>query len=164
MVISFGQCPFQLLTYEHPKRIYTNGIHNILLSSAGKTKLNENEKDLRNNTTENIYTDNSQNSDDSKMLQKLYDSNNNNNSIIYFRKSLSKNNLYCILNNKEIGIYQKDSGYIEYKFKRKIIFSKNYLLFKKTEYGYPILKPKYLFCELKEEHFIFCRYLDNSIK
>ena len=164
MVISFGQCPFQLLSYEHPKRIYTNGIHNILLSSAGKTKLNENEKDLRNNTTESITTDNSQNSDDRKMLQKLYDNNNNNNNIIYFRKSLSKNNLYCILNNKEIEIYQKDSGYIEYKYKRKIIFSKNYLLFKKTEHGYPILKPKYLFCELKEEHFIFCRYLDNSIK
>jgi len=165
MVISFGQCPFQLLTYEHPKRIYTNGIHNILLSSAGKTKQNENEKDLRNNTTENLtLDDNCKNSDDRKMLQKLYDTNNNKYNIIYFRKSLSKNNLYCILNNKEIEIYQKDSGYIEYKFKKKIIFSKNYLLFKKTEYGYPILKPKYLFCELKEEHFIFCRYLDNSIK
>ena len=164
MVISFGQCPFQLLSYEHPKRIYTNGIHNILLSSAGKTKFNENEKDLRNNTNENLTSDNGQNSDDRKMLQKLYDNNNNKYSIIYFRKSLSKNYLYCILNNKEIEIYQKDSGYIEYKYKRKIIFSKNYLLFKKTDYGYPILKPKYLFCELKEEHFIFCRYLDNSIK
>ena len=164
MVISFGQCPSQLLTYEHPKRIYTNGIHNILLSSAVKTKLNENEKDLRNNTNENISLDNSQSSDDGKMVQKLYDNNSTNYSIIYFRKSLSKNNLYCILNNKEIEIYQKDSRYVEYKYKRKIIFSKNYLLFKKTEYGYPILKPKYLFCELKEEHFIFCRYLDNSIK
>ena len=26
------------------------------------------------------------------------------------------------------------------------------------------MKPEYLFCELKEEHFIFCRYLDNSIQ
>ena len=26
------------------------------------------------------------------------------------------------------------------------------------------MKPQFLFCELKEEHFIFCRYLDNTIK
>jgi hypothetical protein len=61
-------------------------------------------------------------------------------------------------------VYQKDSRYKEYKFKKRINVSKNYLLFKKTTYGYPILKPKYLFCELKEEHFIFCRYLENSIR
>ena len=42
---------------------------------------------------------------------------------------------------------------------RKIIYFS-----KKNSHGYPILKPEFLFCELKEEHFIFCRYLDNSIK
>jgi hypothetical protein len=46
-------------------------------------------------------------------------------------------------------VYQKDTRYKEYKYKKKINVSKNYLLFKKTAYGYPILKPKYLFCELK---------------
>ena len=59
------------------------------------------------NNNEDYYNDNS--SDDGKMVQKLYDDNNKKCSIIYFRKSLSKNNLYCILNSKEIEVYQKDS-------------------------------------------------------
>ena len=163
MVISFGQSPFQLLTYEHPKRIYTKGVHNILLTSAEKAKLNKDEEELFNETNQNTSNNDDNEIDDGKMVQKLYDDSNKKYSIIYFRKSLSKNNLYCILNSKEIEVYQKDSRK-KYKFKKKINVSKNYLLFKKTEYGYPILKPKYLFCELKEEHFIFCRYLDNSIK
>ena len=163
MVISFGQCPFQILTEEHPKRIYTKGVHNILLSSADKSKLNKDEQELFNDSYENNNIDDNIKGD-GKMVQKLYDNNSKKFSIIYFRKSLSKNNLYCILNNKEIEIYQKNSRYKEYKYKKKINISKNYLLFKKTVYGYPILKPKYLFCELLEEYFIFCRYLDNSIK
>ena len=165
MVMSFGQCPFQLLTSEHPKRIYTKGVHNTLLTSADKTKLNKDEQELFNETSENASNnDKNNNNHDGRMVQKNYDDNSKKCSIIYFRRSLSKNNLYCILNSKEIEIYQKDTKYKEYKYKKKLNVSKNYLLFKKTEYGYPILKPKYLFCELKEENFIFCRYLDNSIK
>ena len=164
MVFSFGQCPFQLLTSEHCKRIYTKGIHNILLSSADKTKLNKDEQDLKNDTSENDNDNADSVMGDGRMVQKLYDDNSKKYSIIYFRKSLLKNNLYCLLNNKVIEVYQKDSRYKEYKFKKRINVSKNYLLFKKTTYGYPILKPKYLFCELKEEHFIFCRYLENSIR
>ena len=164
MVISFGQCPFQLLTSENPKRIYTKGVHNDILTSADKTKLKKDEQELFNDTLENTTKDDNNISNDGKMVQKNYDDDSKKFSIIYFRKSLSKNNLYCILNSKEIEVYQKDTRYKEYKYKKKINVSKNYLLFKKTTYGYPILKPKYLFCELKEEHFIFCRYLDNSIK
>ena len=164
MVFSFGQCPFQLLTSEHSKRIYTKGIHNILLSSADKTKLNKDEQDLKNDTSQNDNDNADSVMGDGRMVQKLYDDNSKKYSIIYFRKSLLKNNLYCLLNNKVIEVYQKDSRYKEYKFKKRINVSKNYLLFKKTTYGYPILKPKYLFCELKEEHFIFCRYLENSIR
>ena len=169
MVISFGQCPFQLLTDEHPKRVYTKGVNNTLLTSADKTKLKKDEQELFNETNQNVNNENNDNNDNDKvgddsMVQKLYDNNNKKFSIIYFRKSLSKNNLYCLLNSKEIEVYQKDSRCKEYKYKKKINVSKNYLLFKKTHYGYPIMKPKYLFCELKEEHFIFCRYLDNSIK
>ena len=163
MVISFGQCPFQLLTDEHPKRVYTKGVHNFLLSSADKSKLNKDEQELlmdKNGSNNNI----SEKVQEGGMVHKLYDNNNKKFNIIYFRKSISKNNLYCILNSKEIEIYQKDSWYREYKYKKKIIVSKNYLLFKKNHYGYPILNPRYLFCELKEEYFIFCRYLDNSIK
>ena len=165
MVISFGQCPFQLLTDEHPKRIYTRGVPNPLLTSADKTKLIKDEQELFNETNTVENNDNRTDiSPDDSMVQRLYDDTSKKCSIIYFRKSLSKNNLYCLLNSKEIEVYQKDSRYKEYKYKKKINVSKNYLLFKKTQYGYPILKPKYLFCELKEEHFIFCRYLDNSIK
>ena len=68
------------------------------------------------------------------------------------------------MNNKEIEVYQKSTWNKDYRFVKKINVSRNYLLFKKNKYGYPILKPEFLYCELKEEHFIFCRYLDNSIK
>jgi hypothetical protein len=165
MVMSFGQCPFQILTDEHPKRIYTKGVHNQLLTTADKTKLIKDEQDLYNESNNPVNDDiNNTNQEDNSMVQKLYDNYSKKFSIIYFRKSLSKNNLYCLLNSKEIEVYQKDSRGKEYKYKKKLNVSKNYLLFKKTQYGYPILKPKYLFCELKEEHFIFCRYLDHSIK
>jgi hypothetical protein len=162
MVISFGQCPFQILTEEHPTRIYTKGVHKELLTSADKTKLINDEQDLVNDANNEINNDNKK--QDDSMVQKFYDTNSKKYNIIYFRKSLSKNNLYCLLNSKEIEVYQKDLKSGEYKYKKKINVSKNYLLFKKTQYGFPILKTKYLFCELKEEYFIFCRYLDNSIK
>jgi hypothetical protein len=98
------------------------------------------------------------------MVEKRYDGNSRKNNIIYFKKSIYKKNLYCILNNKDIEVYQKSTWSKDYKFVKNINVSKNYLLFKKNINGYPILKPEFLFCELKEEHFIFCRYLDNSIK
>ena len=46
MVISFGQCPFQILSYAHPKRIYTKGVHNIVMNSATKNQVSGGEKEL----------------------------------------------------------------------------------------------------------------------
>jgi hypothetical protein len=46
MVISFGQCPFQILSYAHPKRIYTKGVHNIVMNSATKIQVREGEQEL----------------------------------------------------------------------------------------------------------------------
>ena len=155
MIISFGQCPFQILTEKHPKRIYNNGI-NISLSFYNDI----NEKDLLNENNEEQEIKENENIS----FQILYDDENKKHNIIYFKKSIYNNNLYCICNNKEIEIYQKEGKNKEYKYKKKINISKNYLLFKKNEKGYPIISPQYLFCELKEEQFIFCRYLDNSIK
>ena len=168
MVISFGQCPFQILTNPHPKRIYTKGVHNIVMNTADKKKLNKEEQELAQAKEKKDEKDEidffiSYDTDES-MVEKKYDDNSRKNNIIYFTKSIFKKNLYCILNNKDIEVYQKSSWSKDYKFVKNINVSKNYLLFKKNVNGYPILKPEFLFCELKEEHFIFCRYLDNSIK
>ena len=178
MVISFGQCPFQILSYAHPKRIYTKGVHNIVMNSANKNQLSKEEQELTQakedkgdeitdffiDYNENNDNDNNINNDnDESMVQNAYDDKSRKNNIIYFSKSIFKNNLYCILNNKEIEVYQK-SWNKDYKFIKKINVPRNYLLFKKNNNGFPVLKPEYLFCELKEEHFIFCRYLDNSIQ
>ena len=166
LVISFGQCPSQILFNAHPKRTYTKGVHNIVMNYADKQKLNKDEQDLLQAKGGEEKGDDffiSYDADES-MVQKDYDDKNRKNSILFFNKSISKNNLYCILNNKEIEVYQRSSWNKDYKFVKKINVSKNYLLFKKNSHGYPILKPEFLFCELKEEHFIFCRYLDNSIK
>ena len=167
MVISFGQCPFQILTSVHPKRTYTRGVHNIVLTSANKNKLNKDEQELmqaKEEKQDEISDFFISYSADESMVQKDYDDKSRKNNIIYFTKSIFKNNLYCILNNKEIEVYQKGTWNKDYQFVKKINVSRNYLLFKKNKFGFPILKPEFLFCELKEEHFIFCRYLDNSIK
>ena len=166
MVISFGQCPFQILTSAHPKRTYTKGVHNIIISSADKQKLNKDEQELlqvkeKKECEENFFLNYDM---DESMVQNAYDDNSRKNNIIYFNKSIFKKNLYCIVNNKDIEVYQQSTWNKDYKFVKKLKVSKNYLLFKKNKFGYPILKPEFLFCELKEEHFIFCRYLDNSIK
>ena len=167
MVISFGQCPFQILTSAHPKRTYTRGVHNIVLTSANKNKLNKDEQELmqaKEEKQDEISDFFISYSADESMVQKDYDDKSRKNNIIYFTKSIFKNNLYCILNNKEIEVYQKGTWNKDYQFVKKINVSRNYLLFKKNKFGFPILNPEFLFCELKEEHFIFCRYLDNSIK
>ena len=163
LVISFGQCPFQLLTDKHPKRIYKNGFNT---NTPIYSNNNNNDQDLLSNTSSISESIESKDYNESKINEErneqiLYDKNNKKHNIIYFKKSLNNNFLYCICNNKEIEIYKKEK---EYKFKKKINAKRNYLLFKKNLDGYPILKPQYLFCELKEQHFIFCRYLDNSIK
>ena len=158
MIISFGQCPFQLLTYEHPKKVY-NKAHDI---SNSLDKMNEQELLSNSSNIDNESIDNKDNG--RKIVQILYDENNKRHNIIYFKKSICDNYLYCICNNKEIEIYQKEGKPKEYLFKKKINVNKNYLLFKKNNNGYPILKPQYLFCELKEEYFIFCRFLDNTIR
>ena len=163
MVISFGQCPYQILTEKHPKRIYNNGINISLYSFNNNT--NE-ELDLLNNINLNNENKESQEikENENKTFQILYDDENKKHNIIYFKQSKYKNNLFCICNNKEIEIYQKEGKQKHYKYKKKINVGKNYLLFKKNSHGYPIINPQFLFCELKEEHFIFSRYLDNSIK
>ena len=166
MVISFGQCPFQLLTDKHPKRIYKNGFSIILPSYFN----NLDEQDLSSKSSSNNINESIENKENDETqgnesrIQILYDDKNKKHNIIYFKKSINNNYLYCICNNKEMEVYNKQGKNKEYKYKKKINVSKNYLLFKKNNYGYPILKPQYLFCELKEEHFIFCRYLDNTIK
>ena len=165
MIISFGQCPFQILNYVHPKRIYTKGVHNIVMNFADKKKMNKEEQELlqvKEKKEENFFID--YDNLDESTVQKNYDDNSKKNNIIYFHKSIFKNNLYCILNNKDIEVYQKSSWSRDYKFIKKINVPKSYLLFKKNENNFPILKPEFLFCELKEENFIFCRYLDQSIK
>ena len=165
MVISFGQCPFQILSSQHPKRIYTKGVLNVVMNTADKKKLNKDEQELLQAKEKKEDLDDFMNYDtDESMVEKRYDGNSRKNNIIYFKKSIYKKNLYCILNNKDIEVYQKSTWSKDYKFVKNINVSKNYLLFKKNINGYPILKPEFLFCELKEEHFIFCRYLDNSIK
>ena len=162
LVISFGQCPFQLLIDKHPKRIYKSGINvnmPIYYNNTNEQDLFSISSDI--NINQSILNISYNENNETMTQQILYDEKNKKHNIIFFKKSLNNNLLYCICNNKEIEMYRKEK---EYKFKKKINVNKNYLLFKKNLNGYPILNTKYLFCELKEQHFIFCRYLENSIQ
>ena len=94
MVISFGQCPFQILTNSHQKRIYTKGVHNIVMNTADKKKLNKEEQELAQAKEKKDEKDEleffiSYDTDES-MVEKKYDDNSRKNNIIYFTKSIFK--------------------------------------------------------------------------
>ena len=84
-----------------------------------------------------------------------------NDKVLYFTKSIEGKYIYCITKQRDIQILNSETLDLESTF-----FTRSYFLFfpKTKENQYLIYKPKYIFCELSEGKFIFCRYLDNSLK
>ena len=81
--------------------------------------------------------------------------------IIDFTKSVDGDSIYFITKTKNILIYNNTTLNIDAPFLPR----SNFRFFSKIKgTTYPIYKPKYLFCELSKRKFIFCRYLDNTIK
>ena len=140
ITVSFGQCPYQILNNLHPQK-------NILIISE--------------NTTPGESVINC----DSNEIQEISKKNDEKLGIVYFRKNYNGNNLYCLLKNQNLEIYKKIQGsdnYILYT----VIIQKNQLNFYKTNKinNNLIFRPKFMFCELKEDSFIFCRSLDKTLR
>ena len=160
MVSNFGQCPYQLLNEIHPSK-------NKYLSN---TKYSPSKYNYQFET--NIFDENLSN-DKSIIYNNLYYNNNLEDfshplgptEIIFFTKSSCNNYFYCLLKNGTIEIYK-----LELKSK------KNFELFKEVKPKCQFLslkenrvnknqvfQPKYLFCEMNENSFLFGRTLDRTL-
>ena len=82
--------------------------------------------------------------------------------IIYFEKSSNKSYLYCLLSNRTFEIYKYDSKNNKFIMINFIVPKCQFLFFKHYK-NKLIYKPKYVFCELNENAFIFCRTLDKTL-
>ena len=86
-----------------------------------------------------------------------------NGEIIYFSKSSNNNYLYALLNNRIFEIYKYDIKKNVFTSIKQIIAKCKFLFLKKSKKYNLIFKPKYLFCEINENIFIFCRTLDKTL-
>ena len=147
--IGFGQCPFQLLTEVHPSK-------NLIIEK-------ENKKSLLTTIDENDYNknliSNDKNTENNKIIYELKF----NEEISYFIKSVNNNYLYCLTNNMNIAIFKINKIKNEYTFIKTISPKKQFLFLNKNQNTNFIFKPKYTFCELGENSFIFCRTLDKTL-
>ena len=144
--INLGQTPLQIFSEVHPQK---------------NLDINKN-----NNNNNNIYTS-----------QDVISKSKEVSSIIYFNISSDKQNINCLLSDKSLEIYEitnqinnkngilkKNKSNIKYEIIREIKPKGQFLLLKKTQKNKLMYKPHFIFCELRQDVFIFCRYLDNTIK
>ena len=86
--------------------------------------------------------------------------------LLYFFYSYNSNYLYCLLSNNDLDIYKLDNKnkINEYNLVKVITPKGQFLPYKNKEKRNLTLKPKYKFCELSSNSFIFCQNLDKTIK
>ena len=168
--VSFGQCPYQLLTEVHPSK------HKALNIGDNSSTISDlsNYSDPNGNLRYNSVMSNKSNKSNSnrnmiiikkdanfKEIYKIKGSGD----IVYFTKSSKSNYLYCLLNNRTFEIYQLDENTKNAFVLIKSIVPKCQLLFyKKTKDNSLIFRPKFIFCEINENIFICCRTLDKTLK
>ena len=142
MILNFGQCPRQLFSSEHPVKE---------CESSKNNNINNNNDNKNSRKNSNITSE--------KILQ-IIDKIENNTNYIWLNKNNSNktNNLYFLINNKEIVIYQKDIKTNLYIFKNKIQIDDDYIFS-----NFNNREKKFIFCELKSDFFVFCKYLDDTI-
>ena len=160
LVTNFGQSPYQILSEPHLSR-------NKYLSNSRNNSSKYNYQFETNIFDENI-------SNDKNLLYTiLYDNKNIEDfqmprgpeEIIFFTKSPKNDYLYILLKNGFIKIYKFDS-----RHKKAFVFvndakpSCQFLLLKETKCNKnQVFNPKYLFCEINENSFIFGRTLDRTL-
>ena len=147
IILNFGQCPCQLFTSDHPiKECEIPKNNNI---NDNKNNGNDDNIKINNDINKNV-----------KILQ-IIDRIENNSDYIWLNKFINNNscnNLYFLINNKEIIIYQKDVKANNYIYKNKIQIDDNYI-----SNSFNNKEKKFIFCELKTDFFIFSEFLDNAI-
>jgi hypothetical protein len=124
----------------------TNSNNNMMLMYANPTSKGNNNN---NNNSINIKL--------RKVGKKIFNLKEQQDKILYFRQSHSKQLTYIITKKRDLFTLRdtKPNRLYPKKFK---------LLIKTQDKKIPIYRVKYVFCELCEEVFVFCRYLDNVIQ
>ena len=163
--INFGQCPYQLLTERHPSK-YKNLDKREKEKSMSKLLNEENDNILiRSNSSINYNIKNSliQNYEN---IKEIVIKKEKGGELLYFFNSYSSNYLYCLLNNNVLDIYKLDNKnkLNEYSLVNIITPKGQCLPYIDKENRNLTLKPKYKFCELNPNSFIFCQNLDKTIK
>ena len=158
--ISFGQCPYQLLSEPHPSKYIS------INKSEEKTNLINNKEDKDNNKMEESNITPKPNSNPSFYnFREIYELKPNN-EISYFTKSSNYNYLNCLSNDIKVEIYKliiNNKQKKEYLVQKPISPKAYFILPKKTKNNIFISKIKYLFCELSENSFIFCKTMDKTL-
>ena len=156
--VSFGQCPYQLLSEVHPSK-------NIIITKEKEKIISSTPNPDNNNIIDSNDNNNNINNDKNIIIQnnkEIYEIIKN--EIIYFNKSYINNYLYILLNNYNVEIYKNNKNHKnEYIYVKTISSKTQFLPLEKTKNKDLIFKPKYLFCEL-DNSFIFCRTFDKTIK
>ena len=168
--VSFGQCPYQLLTEVHPSK------HKVLNMGDSCSTISEmsNISDPNINLRYNSLMSNKSNKSNSnrnmivikkdvnfKEIYKIKGSG----EFVYFTKSSNSNYLYCLLNNRTFETYKLDENTkSSFVLIKSIVPKCQFLFYKKTKDNNLIFRPKFIFCEINENIFICCRTLDKTLK
>ena len=163
--ISFGQCPYQILKERHPyKHLIIDKQENIISlskyiddSNSLLSNLNLNNSSIIKNLDLTIQ--------ENETIIDIYRMKENG-EIIFFKKSINNNYLYCLLNNYNLEIYkfEKKNKYNRYILIKTISPKCQIFSYKRTKNTYLEYNSKFLFCELKENSFIFCRTYDKTLR
>ena len=171
IVLNLGQVPYQLLDQTHSMlenqtKDYNRNLNLILGESSdfdgsiSDTNSNNNMMLMYANPTSKGNNNNNTNSINIKLRKvgkKIFNLKEQQDKILYFRQSHSKQLTYIITKKRDLFTLR------ETKLNR--LYPKKFkLLIKTQDKKIPIYRVKYVFCELCEEVFVFCRYLDNVIQ
>ncbi len=167
--VSFGQCPYQLLTEVHPSKNKT-----LYIDDNCSTMSSTMDNDSNINYRLNSAISNKSNKVGSNKNMILIKNNvafkdiykiKGSGEIIYFGKSSNNNYLYCLLDNRVFEIFKLDEvSKSKFDSIKSVKPKCQFLFLKKTKDGSLIFRPKFIFCEINENIFICCRTFDKTLK
>ena len=168
--VSFGQCPYQLLTEVHPSKHIALNLGDNCSTVSEMSNFSDSNVNLRYNSGMSNKSNKSNSNRNMIIIKKdvnfkdIYKIKGSG-EIIYFTKSSKSNYLYCLLNNRTFEIYKLDENTKNaFVLIKSTILKCQFLFYKKTKDNSLIFRPKFIFCEINENIFICCRTLDKTLK
>ena len=168
--VSFGQCPYQLLTEVHPSKHKTLNFGDNCSTFSEMSNFSDSNVNSRYNSEMSNKSNKSNSNRNMIIIKKdvnfkeIYKIKGSG-EIVYFTKSSKSNYLYCLFNNRTFEIYKLDENTRNaFVLIKSTILKCQFLFYKKTKDNSLIFRPKFIFCEINENIFICCRTLDKTLK